>query len=220
MLGVIVFDFDPLLHFDGSEIRLETVALAIVMVSALVMAGLIARVTPAARGQASDPRVERGSLRPDDLLFIAMGALPGAVIGGRIGYVLLHLDYYAAHQGEIVDHVTAGGDAMAVAIERCGLRTIITSRTFLQKANLPARPEMVFLEDIRKTIGALDKALSGAYPAQEAELKKNNVRYEGHIYPNSVHGFFNDATPERYNKAAAEQAWARTIEWFNQYVRA
>ncbi|MEE8161085.1 MAG: dienelactone hydrolase family protein, partial [Acidobacteriota bacterium] len=25
--------------------------------------------------------------------------------------------------------------------------------------------------------------------------------------------------PERYNKAAAEQAWTRTIEWFNQYVR-
>jgi dienelactone hydrolase len=29
----------------------------------------------------------------------------------------------------------------------------------------------------------------------------------------------NDATPERYNKAAAQQAWTRTIEWFNQYVR-
>ena len=68
--------------------------------------------------------------------------------------------------------------------------------------------------------GALDKALSGAYPAQEAELKKNNIRYEGHVYPNSVHGFFNDATPERYNKATAPQAWARTIEWFNQYARA
>src|SRR5215469_11227850 len=67
--------------------------------------------------------------------------------------------------------------------------------------------------------GALDKNLSGAYPAQEAELKKNNIRYEGHIYPNAVHGFFNDATPERYNKAAAEQAWTRTIQWFNQYVR-
>jgi len=35
----------------------------------------------------------------------------------------------------------------------------------------------------------------------------------------SVHGFFNDATPERYNKVSAEQAWTRTIEWFNQYVR-
>ena len=67
--------------------------------------------------------------------------------------------------------------------------------------------------------GALDKALAGAYPAQEAELKKNNIRYEGHIYPDSVHGFFNDATPERYNKATAQQAWTRTIEWFNQYVR-
>jgi carboxymethylenebutenolidase len=67
--------------------------------------------------------------------------------------------------------------------------------------------------------GALDKQLAGAYPAQEAELKKNNIRYEGHIYPDSVHGFFNDATPERYNKVAAEQAWTRTIEWFNQYVR-
>src|SRR5262252_5918949 len=67
--------------------------------------------------------------------------------------------------------------------------------------------------------GALDKRLADAYPAQEAELKKNNIRYEGHIYPDSVHGFFNDATPERYNKVTAEQAWTRTIAWFNQYVR-
>src|SRR5712691_1670311 len=67
--------------------------------------------------------------------------------------------------------------------------------------------------------GALDKNLAEGYPAQEAELKKNNVRYEGRVYPNSVHGFFNDATPERYNEATAKQAWTRTIEWFNQYAR-
>jgi carboxymethylenebutenolidase len=68
--------------------------------------------------------------------------------------------------------------------------------------------------------GALDKRLAEGYPAQEADLKKNNVKYEGHIYPNSVHGFFNDATPERYNETSAKQAWTRTIEWFNQYARA
>jgi carboxymethylenebutenolidase len=68
--------------------------------------------------------------------------------------------------------------------------------------------------------GALDRTLAEGYQAQEADLKKNNIRYEGHIYPNSVHGFFNDATPERYNKVAAEQAWTRTIEWFNKYARA
>ena len=67
--------------------------------------------------------------------------------------------------------------------------------------------------------GALDKALVDAYPAYEAALKQNSIPHEGHIYPNSVHGFFNDATPERYNKAAAEEAWGRTIAWFNKYTR-
>jgi len=68
--------------------------------------------------------------------------------------------------------------------------------------------------------GALDTQLVNAYPAFESELKKNNVPHESHIWPNSVHGFFNDATPERYNKVTAPQAWSRTIEWFNQYARA
>ena len=67
--------------------------------------------------------------------------------------------------------------------------------------------------------GALDRQLAEGYPAQEAELKKNNIRYEGYLYPNSVHGFFNDATPERYNRASAQLAWTRTIDWFNQHVR-
>jgi carboxymethylenebutenolidase len=35
-----------------------------------------------------------------------------------------------------------------------------------------------------------------------------------------VHGFNNDATPQRYNKAAADQAWKSTVAWFNKYVRA
>jgi len=67
--------------------------------------------------------------------------------------------------------------------------------------------------------GGLDMNLVKAYPAYEAELKKNNIPNEVHIWPNSVHGFFNDATPERYNKVTAPQAWVRSIEWFNQYAR-
>lgn len=67
--------------------------------------------------------------------------------------------------------------------------------------------------------GALDKRLADAYPAQVADLKKNKIVHEGHLYPDSVHGFFNDATPERYNRTAAQQAWTRTIGWFNQYAR-
>jgi carboxymethylenebutenolidase len=68
--------------------------------------------------------------------------------------------------------------------------------------------------------GALDAGLVKAWPEYQAEMKKNSIPHEGHIWPNSVHGFFNDATPERYNKVTAPQAWNRTIEWFNQYARA
>ena len=68
--------------------------------------------------------------------------------------------------------------------------------------------------------GEADTGLVAAWPAYEAALKAANVPHEGHIYRGAVHGFNNDATPERYNKAAADEAWQRTIDWFNKYVRA
>jgi len=67
--------------------------------------------------------------------------------------------------------------------------------------------------------GALDTRLVEAYPAYEAALRSNGVTFEGHIHPDSVHGFFNDATPERYNKAEAELAWTQMIGWFNRHLR-
>ncbi len=67
--------------------------------------------------------------------------------------------------------------------------------------------------------GSEDARLVAAWPAYEAALKAAGVTYEGYIYPNAVHGFNNDATPERYNKAAADLAWTRTVGWFNKYVR-
>lgn len=67
--------------------------------------------------------------------------------------------------------------------------------------------------------GSEDARLVAAWPAYEAALKAAGVTYEGHIYPGAVHGFNNDATPQRYNKAAADEAWRRTVAWFNQHVR-
>jgi carboxymethylenebutenolidase len=48
--------------------------------------------------------------------------------------------------------------------------------------------------------GELDQKLVAAWPAYEAALKAAGVTHEGFIYPGAVHGFNNDATPERYNK--------------------
>jgi carboxymethylenebutenolidase len=68
--------------------------------------------------------------------------------------------------------------------------------------------------------GELDTRLAATWPAYEKALAAAGVPHEGYIYPGAVHGFNCDATPERYNKAAADLAWQRTIDWFNKYVRA
>jgi carboxymethylenebutenolidase len=67
--------------------------------------------------------------------------------------------------------------------------------------------------------GALDTRLAGTWPDYDKALTAINVPHEGYIYPNSVHGFNCDATPERYNKEASDLAWSRTIAWFNKYTR-
>jgi carboxymethylenebutenolidase len=67
--------------------------------------------------------------------------------------------------------------------------------------------------------GAADTRLVQAWPEYDAALTAAKVPHEGHIYADAVHGFNNDATPQRYNKAAADESWKRTVEWFNKYLR-
>lgn len=67
--------------------------------------------------------------------------------------------------------------------------------------------------------GELDKAGAASWPPYDQALTAANVTHEGYIYPGAVHGFNCDATPERYNKAAADLSWQRTIDWFNKYLR-
>lgn len=63
----------------------------------------------------------------------------------------------------------------------------------------------------------LDERINAGWPAYEAALQEHGKTYEAHIYPGVNHGFHNDSTP-RYDEAAAELAWDRTIEWFNRYL--
>ncbi len=66
---------------------------------------------------------------------------------------------------------------------------------------------------------ALDERINAGWTDYEAALKANNKVYEAHIYPDTNHGFHSDSTP-RYDVAAAELAWSRTIDWFNKYLKA
>mgnify|MGYP004713103671 FL=1 len=63
----------------------------------------------------------------------------------------------------------------------------------------------------------LDTRINEGWPAMETALKAHKKVYEAHIYPGVNHGFHNDSTP-RYDKAAAELAWQRTLDWFAKYL--
>lgn len=109
-LAVIELTFDPILRIADLEIRVATLFLAAILLAGLLMAARIGRRTP----QVS-PFVPPPSLRPDDVPFLVLGIVPGAVIGGRLEYVLIHLDYYAAHPAAIVDP-SQGGLALGFAV--------------------------------------------------------------------------------------------------------
>jgi len=63
-----------------------------------------------------------------------------------------------------------------------------------------------------------DERINAAWPTFEAALKAAGVKHEAHKYPGTQHGFNNDTTP-RYDAAAAQQAWGRTLALFNRTLR-
>jgi acyl-[acyl-carrier-protein]-phospholipid O-acyltransferase/long-chain-fatty-acid--[acyl-carrier-protein] ligase len=83
----------------------------------------------------------------------AIGLLLPASVGGALANIA------ATFAGTIPVNLnfTAGRDAMAAAVERCGITTILTSRTFLKKAGVAEMPGMVFLEDVLAATSAVSK---------------------------------------------------------------
>jgi len=65
---------------------------------------------------------------------------------------------------------------------------------------------------------SLDTRITAGWPPYEAALKENGKKYQAFIYEDANHGFHNDTTP-RYDKAAAELAWKRTRDFFNEALK-
>lgn len=121
LTAVIAFSFNPIVSIGDLSVRLETIAGAAVGLLALLFAVAIVRWTPVdidlpADAPSTDPEDDGPNrLRADDLLYIAVSSLPGAVIGGRIGYALTHLPYYQAHPDAVWD-ISQGGLELALAV--------------------------------------------------------------------------------------------------------
>jgi len=112
-LAVLAFGFDPSVHVGDLVVRWQTLGIALAVLAGLAWGALIAGRTPAfGPWMREDPDDGDGSggiwhLRRDDLLFIVLGVLPGAVIFGRLGYGLLHADWYSRDWHLLLD--PAGG---------------------------------------------------------------------------------------------------------------
>ena len=117
--AVIELSFDPIVTVGGVAVRLETIGVALAILVGLVVAALVARRTPIdvtrpADAPGPEPD-ELNHLRRDDLLYIAVAAVPGAVVGGRLGYALIHLDYYRSDLAALLD-IGSGGLQLSLGV--------------------------------------------------------------------------------------------------------
>jgi len=159
-LASLTLTFDPVLKLsDTASLRYETLALVVVIFGGLLLAARIGSQTPAV-----GPYVPAPGLRIDDLVFIVVGVVPGAIIGGRIGYVLDHLAYYQANPSAILDP-TQGGLTLSLAVP-CGIVTgILIARLlgapvvrWMHAAALP----LLFVLGAGKLVGILGATGQGA----------------------------------------------------------
>jgi carboxymethylenebutenolidase len=92
-------------------------------------------------------------------------------------------------------------------------------------AAVPFYGRQAAIEDVPKInapllvqYAGLDERINAGWPAYEEALKANGKTYTMHMYEGVNHGFHNDTTP-RYDEAAANLAWERTIAFFNEHLR-
>jgi len=54
----------------------------------------------------------------------------------------------------------------------------------------------------------------------DRQLTEHGKRHAFHTYPDASHAFFNDDRPEVYDPAASKDAWARTLAFLRQELKA
>jgi len=167
------------------------------------------------------------ALGPDGLT--SLGGYPGNDEAGRemqskldpaklMADFFAGYEYLAAHAGSTgkvgaVGFCYGGGVCNALAVAYPGLNASVPFYGRQpQASDVPAIKAPLLLH-----YAALDQGINAGWPAYEAALKANGKIYTAHIYEGVNHGFHNDTTP-RYDAAAAELAWARTLAFFKTHL--
>jgi carboxymethylenebutenolidase len=64
----------------------------------------------------------------------------------------------------------------------------------------------------------LDERINAGIEDYETALKAAGVDYTLYVYDGVNHAFHNDTSAERFDKVAAELAWARTLAFFATHL--
>jgi prolipoprotein diacylglyceryltransferase len=108
---VVVLHFEPWFRVGDIVVRWQAAELA-----AVILVALLAWV-------AQLRAVEGSGLRLDDAAFVLLGAVPGAVVGGRVFHGLAYLDAYAASPAQLMD--VSRGSLSLVGAVLCGALTAL-----------------------------------------------------------------------------------------------
>jgi carboxymethylenebutenolidase len=57
------------------------------------------------------------------------------------------------------------------------------------------------------------------HAALDSAFNEIGLPHAIYVYPGAPHAFFNDSRPHSYRVAAAQDAWVRTLAWFDTYLR-
>jgi acyl-[acyl-carrier-protein]-phospholipid O-acyltransferase/long-chain-fatty-acid--[acyl-carrier-protein] ligase len=102
-------------------------------------------------------------------------SMVGVLLPASVGGSLANIAIFLAGKVPVNLNFTAGRDAMASSVQQCGIKTIMTSRVFLSKANLEPMDGMVYLEELRKDFTPMKKLAvalkSAALPASWLERR-------------------------------------------------
>jgi carboxymethylenebutenolidase len=140
----------------------------------------------------------------------------------RLADLTSSLGYLKSQTNVIFDHIgvvgfcAGGGNAWNMAVSLPELQAVVPFYgtpvpTADQIANL-ATPVLALYAELDRT---LTTQMGGVMTTMLADQKTLGFV----VYQGANHAFHNDTGPA-YNAAAACDAWARTVAWFNKYLRA
>jgi carboxymethylenebutenolidase len=162
----------------------------------------VAGGTPASEDAARDLHTKANK---DDMFAAALAAVPfaqkHAESTGKVGTVGF------CYGGGVVNQLAVASPDLLAAVPYYGVQPPADKVAAIKAALLIHYAEK-------------DERINAGIAAYEAALKASSKKYSIHIYPGTQHAFNNDTGAARYNKAAADLAWSRTLAFFAEHLGA